>query len=436
MPSSPFLNQTGKGDRMNQKTNQSATLPPPVVRLEEVVTFNQRRPPKNLTLDTPVAHVVFSGLLVASAAIAPEIRRLGDVQTGYYNFHDGDILVSADLIKLQEGRVVQARITQKTGYCSKKLYVIQPDPARLDARFLMYFLRRAQIRLTIARHLKHETDHHPPALEFLKTLPITLPPLKEQQRLVQALDTAFNACAVRRRDIAELNNKKQQLFANLFGDAATIFTAWTWDTLGANLDYVISGSRHWRQHMTSKGAFLFRHCNLGENEIIPNDTAYVTLPSEDAVNTVQVHFDTKRTQVMPGDVLMSTMTRLGRSALMPADIGRAYVYKGVAILRTSTVEPAYLAAYLCSQAGIAEIDRLKHAGMTPTLNNAAIAALRLPLPPRALQRQFALQIGAIERDRDTTFERLTQDQAQFILIEQRAFGGLSQGVTAREGGLR
>jgi type I restriction enzyme S subunit len=421
---------------MNQKTNKSTALPPPVVRLKEVVKFNQRKPPKNLTLDTPVAYVVFSGLLVASATIAPEIRHLGDVQTGYYNFHDGDILVSSDLLKLQEGKVAQARITQETGYCSKIIYVLAPDPARLDSRFLLYFLRRSQIRIAIARHLKSETGNHPPALEFLKDLPLALPPLKEQQQLVQALDTAFNGCAARRREITELNKKKQQLFVSIFGDAATIFTKWTWDTLGANLDYVIPGSRHWRQHITSKGAFLFRHCNLGENEIILDDTEYVTFPPEDAVNTVQVHFDAKRTQVMPGDVLMSMMTRLGRSALMPADIGRAYAYKGVAILRTSTIEPAYLAAYLCSEAGIAEIDKLKHTGMTPTLNNAAIAALRLPLPPRALQHQFALQIGAIERDRDTAFERLTQDQAQLNLIEQRAFGSLSQGVTARAGGLR
>jgi type I restriction enzyme S subunit len=387
------------------------------VKLGEVVSFNPRWRSTGLSCATEVAYVTLSALSASSAQVASETRRLDDIEPGYTHFQDGDILIASQLAALQTGKVAQARIPHAHGFCSKKLYVIRPDPRRIDARFLLHFLRQAQIRMAIARYLKNESGNHPSALDFLKNLSLMLPPLAQQKRLAAPLDLSFDCCATRRREIVTMDKMKQAHFIDAFGNTAAMFAKWPVSTLGQHLDHLILGSRRWSRHLASKGDFLIRRCNLGANMIVLDDMAYVRTPAGDAV----AGFDEQRTRVMAGDVLMSMATLLGRTAVAPPDIGTAYVNQGVAILRTSTIEPVFLAAYLCSNAALTELERLKHPGLTPTLSSASIRAVRLPLPPPALQQQFALQADAFERERHTACARLVQEQARFASVERTAF---------------
>jgi type I restriction enzyme S subunit len=400
------------------------------VKLGSVASFNPRRPAAEIAPTVNVAYVTLSTLSASSALVSPEIRNLADIEAGYCYFQDGDLLVANQLGALQDGKVAQARIGQAHGFCSKKLYVVRPDPGQLDARFLLHFLRQTRMRGLVARYLRDAVGRHPPALDFLKNLTLALPPLAEQKRLAALLDLGFECCVTRRRKIVTLDRMRQAHFTKMVGSGNPDFKRWAVATLENQLNDIILGSRRWTQYRASKGDLLIRRCNLGCNRMLLEDLTFVRPPQAESRNGALPVADAHRTRVMTGDVLMSVATHLGRTAVVPDGIGAAYVNQGVAILRSnSELEPVYLAAYLCSAAGLAEIDRVKHGGATPNLHLGAIRNLTLPLPPLVLQQQFALENGEFENERHDACIRLEEEQERFALIERATFGEKSMAGT-------
>jgi type I restriction enzyme S subunit len=382
------------------------------VKLGSVATLNPRWRDEDLTPASRVAYVTLGALSVESARVKPEMRDQIDIRAPHHCFQSGDLLVANQLTSLKTGKVAQVEIVYEYGFCSKNLLVIRPDPERLDARFLMHFLRQTQMPTMVEAYLGNAVGRHPPALDFLRHVQLPLPSLTKQRRWAEALDAGMESCIGRRREIDTLEKMRLALFSDMFGDPKTLTARLPTDALVHHLDALIFGSARWLRYAADTGEPLIRRCNLGENRMVNDDLVYLNMPPL---------FASHRTRVMAGDVLISTAANLGRSALAPDDIGAAYINQGVAILRSRSVEPAFLAAYLCSAAGIAEIERVQHAGPKPTLNRAAICALRLPVPSRALQCQLQQANQECEQALIAAQTRLVQEQSRFVAVERAAF---------------
>jgi type I restriction enzyme S subunit len=238
--------------------------------------------------------------------------------------------------------------------------------------------------------------------------------LAEQRRIAEALDRAEALRAKRRAALAQLDSLTQAIFLDLFGDHTTLLEKWPTKKLGGILDFLTSGSRGWAPYYANSGDLFLRIQNVGYDELLLDDVAYVNAPDS---------AEAKRTRVQPGDVLLSITADLGRSAVVPEGIGVAYINQHLSILRTKALFPRFLSAYFASPVGQRQVSRRNREAVKAGLNFDDIRSFVIPLPPIELQHEFGRRVSAVEKLRSAQQASLAELDALFAVLQHRAFRG-------------
>ncbi|QVW35318.1 restriction endonuclease subunit S [Geobacter sulfurreducens] len=286
-----------------------------------------------------------------------------------------------------------------------------PNPTKVHAKYLYYWLRKNRPYL---ESLGNGATFKEVSKAIVSRIEIPLPPLPEQRRIAEVLDKAEELRTKRRAALAQLDTLNQSIFLEMFGDIQTIFHKWSVKKLGELLEFLTSGSRGWAQYYSDAGDIFLRIQNVCRDELRLDDVAYVQAPDT---------AEARRTRVQPGDVLLSITADLGRTAVVPTDIGTAFINQHLSILRTKAIVPRYLSAYLSSPAGQQEVlGRNKHA-VKAGLNFDDIRSFRIPMPPLELQRDFARRVAAVEKLKTAHRTSLSELNALFASLQHRAFRG-------------
>ncbi len=390
-----------------------------LVELGAVVAFNPpwpRQALSGLAHSTHVAYVTPEMLSSDALEVVPETACLGDCREGHHHFQPHDVLVPGNFAALQAGACAQAQLAadRELGFCPDRMLVLRADPAQLDARYLLYFLRQARMRHFIAVHLQNSKRTFPHTRDFLRQLKIPLPTLYQQQNCCRQLDHAFELWRKWRREALSRDTTRRLFFHNFFGTTASMQQRWQPVELNRLLDKLIMGSSSLERYRAPQGDWLIRPGNLGCNRINRDDMMHVRLPAASS----------RRNRVLAGDVLLSLQAgQQGQTATAPPDIAPASIGGGVAILRSSQLEAGFLAAYLSSGTGLGEIERVLVALPGHDLTASAVRGMRLLLPPRAMQREFVLADRELEADCDAAWARVSQTRKRFMQLEHEAFRG-------------
>jgi type I restriction enzyme S subunit len=295
----------------------------------------------------------------------------------------------------------------------KNVALFKKSNANINNKYLRWLLDSPAINKQIAHASKGGTQKFV-SLGALRELKATLPSYPEQLRIAAILDQADALRAKRREALAQLDSLTQSIFIEMFGDRQTIFTRWPVKNLGDLLEFLTSGSRGWAEYYTDSGALFLRIQNIGRDELNLNDVAYVNAPDS---------AESKRTQVREGDVLLSITADLGRTAVIPAGIGKAHINQHLSILRTQAVAPKFLSAFLSSPWGQLEIfGRNKH-GVKAGLNFDDIRSFRIPLPPQELQLEFVQRAEVVAEQKSLQHKSLIELDSLFTSLQHRAFRG-------------
>ncbi len=167
---------------------------------------------------------------------------------------------------------------------------------------------------------------------------------------------------------------------------------------------------------TDSGVRFLRVQNIFDGRVnYANDTLFI----ED-----EVHATLKRSQILPGDVLISIAGTIGRIGVVPDDAPELNCNQAVAILRTNPqVFQPFLRHWLeCSDAQ----RQMRGATVTGTIQNLSlsqIGELQIPLPPLPEQRRIAAILDKADALRTKRREALAQlDRlAQAIFVEMFGF---------------
>lgn len=205
-----------------------------------------------------------------------------------------------------------------------------------------------------------------------------------------------------------------ELASSKFAFTPQICDRWPNKNLGSLLEFLTSGSRGWAKHYTDNGDLFLRIQNVRRDELDLHDIAYVRPP---------LTLEAKRTCVEAGDVLLSITADLGRTAVVPQGLGRAFINQHLAILRTKSLVPRFLSAFLASPTGQQEVSGLNRHGVKAGLNFDDIRSMRIPVPPFDMQRSFAERIARVEALRVVGSASTSQLDALFGVIQHRAFSG-------------
>ncbi len=145
--------------------------------------------------------------------VANQSKPLSEVYSGYTYFADGDVLLAKITPCFENGKLGVARnLTNGVGFGSSEFLPLRCSDA-LAPEYLFYFLYRNEFREVGAKIMTGAVGHRRVPEEYLRQLPIPLPPIDEQHQIVAVLDKAFEGLAhARIHAVANLQNARE-LFA-------------------------------------------------------------------------------------------------------------------------------------------------------------------------------------------------------------------------------
>jgi type I restriction enzyme S subunit len=244
---------------------------------------------------------------------------------------------------------------------------------------------------------------------------IPLPPLPEQRRIAAILDQADALRAKRREALAQLDSLTQSIFIEMFGDPATNPREWQIGCIG---DLLESASYGTSEKSASVGEFpVLRMNNLTRSgELDLRDLKYMEL--SEALRSKYL--------VRAGDVLFNRTNSadlVGKTAMVPQG-APPLAYAGYLIrLRVNAVnEPTYLVRFLNTSYAKRTLRGMCKSiiGMA-NINATEIQAMKIAIPPLALQQTFAARIQAVEALKVTHRAALAELDALFSALQHRAF---------------
>ncbi|HSZ14891.1 MAG TPA: restriction endonuclease subunit S [Solirubrobacteraceae bacterium] len=247
-------------------------------------------------------------------------------------------------------------------------------------------------------------------------LPLLLPPLAEQRRIAGVLDQAHD---LRRRHVecsAALSSLSRTVFVDIFGDPAANpkrFSNGSIDDIVASTDY---GSAK-KAGQTGQYPMLRMGNVTADGRVDLNDLKYVDLSDK----------DTDRHLVRNGDILFNRTNSaelVGKTAVFRGPEPMAYAGYLIRIRMADDRLPDYLAGFLNSGYGKAVLRRMAKSiiGMA-NINARELRSIKLPLPPRDLERQFEKVVATIGHHDAGMRQRLHLLDALFASLQDRAFKG-------------
>jgi type I restriction enzyme S subunit len=160
----------------------------PTVKLSEVSEINPRRPAILLELpdDYSVTFVPMPAVEQFGGTICtPETRAFGEVRKGFTYFAEGDVIFAKITPCMQNGKSAVARnLVNQIGFGSTEFHVIRPDPDKVLAEWIWYFVRQGPYRQEATHHFQGAVGQQRVPASYLESTSIPLPPLSEQGRIL------------------------------------------------------------------------------------------------------------------------------------------------------------------------------------------------------------------------------------------------------------
>jgi type I restriction enzyme S subunit len=238
----------------------------------------------------------------------------------------------------------------------------------------------------------------------LSMIKIPLPPLSEQQRIVEELDLLSSIIEKKKEQLKELDNLAQSIFYDMFGDPVTNEKGWEVKKLGDEFEVSSGGTPSTgRSEYWDNGNVSWIGSNMCQNQVIyENDGKYITKEGLEHSSAKLYH---------KGFVLVALVgATIGKVALLGFNTTTNQNIAGINVPKNKDYTPFFIYFLLqflyCMFENIGE-GKFKMANLT------FIRSLPIIKPPLPLQQQFASKIEAIERQKELIKQSIKEVETLF-----------------------
>lgn len=321
----------------------------------------------------------------AEVKTSPPLIVFGD-HTRAVKFVDFPFAMGADGVKV---------LRAKEGFESKYLY--------------HYLLSRRLPSAGYSRHFK-----------YLKEITVPKPVLSEQRRIAAILDHADALRSKRRQILAHLDDLTQSIFHDMFGDPAQNkpgFPTATIRSLAEKFSDGPFGSNLKSEHYVPDGVPVVRLQNIGVGVYLGHNRAFV---SEEHYAKLAKH------DCLPGDILIGTLGEPNlRACVQPDSLPRALNKADCIQFRPNrTIADTAWACWLLNMPGTLSLaSSLAHGQTRTRISMGRLRELVVPVPPLALQHEFAQRAEVVAGQREAVQRAIAADDELFASLQSRAFRG-------------
>lgn len=285
---------------------------------------------------------------------------------------------------------------------------------RLISKYLYYFCLKYDFE-------RLNTTVTIPSLTKAKLLnvEIPLPPLETQRKIAKTLDTVSEILAMRKQQLAELDNLIKSIFYDMFGNPVGNEKGWNTFKLDEIASKIGSGAtpRGGKQSYQDEGISLIGSKNVYNGEFRYDELAHIDNEQARFLNNVVVKED---------DVLINiTGASVARSCIVPKDVLPARVNQHVSIVRVGNdcLIPAYLNNVIISDSYQANLLNIAGTGgaTREAITKQQLQELEIPVPPIDTQQRFAHIKTNIEDQKSLVRKALDEIQYLFDSLMSRYF---------------
>ena len=241
-------------------------------------------------------------------------------------------------------------------------------------------------------------------------LPFTLPPIEEQKRISKELDKVTQLIALRKQQLAKLDELVKSQFVEMFGDPQGNPYGYRTVRLSDIAEY-FNGLTYKPENVVEEGTIVLRSSNIQNSQL-------------DFADTVRVDCAIKeRLMVQDNDILMCS--RNGSAKL----VGKVALIKGIQepmsfgafmmIIRSQYY--GYLMTYFQMDAFRQQI----RTGATTTINQITgrmLDDITIPLPPKALVEQFTAFVEQVDKSKFAVQQSIEKLETLKKSLMQQYFG--------------
>ena len=326
------------------------------------------------------------------AGQTPERVRGKDIKSNKIFLPDNGILFSK----------LNPRINRVWQFCSSsgskrisstEFICLAPDKTKVLPAYLAWRLRSPSIvrELPVGTAAATKSRERFPPKALLR-VPLLLPPLDEQRRIVEVLE---RAAGIRRRREQALDKARAlipALFLDMFGDPATNPKGWEIRMLGSVAEVQGGLQVTKRRSSLPHEAPYLRVANVLRDELDLEEVKTIRLTDSEL----------SRTRLVAGDILVveghGNANEIGRAAVWDGSIEGCVHQNHLIRVRASSdrLDSDFACAFLNSSSGRRELLR---AGKTTsglnTISTSNVKAVKLLLPPMTMQAAFAERVADI-----------------------------------------
>jgi type I restriction enzyme S subunit len=287
---------------------------------------------------------------------------------------------------------------------------LRPQAEKLDGRFLSHWLTWQFQRRVFQSMCRQWVNQATVGRESLLALRLPVPSLAEQRRTAEILDRTEALRARRRAALAQLDTLTRSIFLDLLHQAGTsVATVSIEDGMEAIIDY-----RGKSPNKTAVGVPLVTARVVKGGELLePNEF----IAEEDYDAWMRRGFPN------PGDVLFTTEAPLGEVAQL--DGRKVALAQRLLVLRgkPSLLDNTFLKHALTAQEVKKQIDARATGSTVRGIRQRELRKVMIPVPPIALQRDFASRVTGVEKLKAAHRTSLAELNALFAMLQHRAFRG-------------
>lgn len=325
----------------------------------------------------------------------------------------GDVVVAASSGSLDVVGKTAPVLADFDGGFGAFCKVLRPN-ARVEPKYFAQFFKRPEYRTTISS-LAAGANINNLRNEHLDELLMPLPTLPEQRRIAAILDQADALRTKRREALGQLDSLTQSIFIEMFGDPVTNPNKWKVLPFKEACETKLGKMLDARQQTGQDKRRYLRNANVQWFRI-------------DLFDLLEMDFDSdaRRTfNLQKGDLLICEGGEPGRAAIWKGELEDVYFQKALHRGRPklNLANPEYLVWLLWFLAQNGGLGDHVTAATIAHLTGEKLKAMPIPLPPLALQQNFATRLQAIDALKTSHRAALQELDMLFAALQNRAFQG-------------
>lgn len=242
-------------------------------------------------------------------------------------------------------------------------------------------------------------------------------PVERQSEIVSVLRKLETVISTRQKQLQKLDDLVKARFVEMFvaTDAASDWPYCTIADVSNDMRTGPFGSALHHDEFIDSGVFVLGIDNAVENKFSYNRMRYIT---------AEKYQELKRYTVYPGDVIITIMGTVGRSAVIPADMPKAINTKHLACITPNAkmVNAQFLSCAFQVHPDIrAQLQKQCKGAIMDGLNLTIIKGLSFHIPPINLQDRFVGFYEQIDKSKAAVQKALDETQLLFDSLMQKYF---------------